>query len=85
MGDHSESAGIEIGGSQHLVQLHFLLLQKAGKANQLPLQQQVLETSFLLHLVNGFGELLVQVIALVLNLWRQSARQHPSKANSREH
>ena len=61
---------VQVGGGQDLVELGLLLLQAEGQRSQLPLQEKVLEAALLLHLQDGLGELLVQIVPLHLNLRR---------------
>lgn len=72
--DHAEGGVVQVGGRQHLVELSLLLLQGVGQSPQFPLQQEVLKATLLLHLLDGLGELLIQVITLHLDLHHTDKR-----------
>ena len=55
-------------GSVLVAELGLFLLQAVRQGAQLPLQQQVLKAALLLHLLDGLGELCVQLIPLGLDL-----------------
>ena len=67
-GHEGQSRGVQVGGCQHLTELHLLLLHGGTQRLHLALQDTVLEACLLLHLQYGGGELPVELNPLLLHL-----------------
>ena len=66
--DHSKRSRVKVGCREDLVELGLFLLERVCERAQLLLQQQVLEVTLLLNLVDRLHKLPVQIVPLILRL-----------------
>lgn len=66
--DRLEGGGLDVCGSDDLCQLRLLHLELLVDRLQPPLQEHALEASLLLHVIDRGLKLLIQVVALALDL-----------------
>lgn len=73
-GHKCQCCRVQVGGCQHLIELHLSLLHRCVQRLQLTLQQQVLEACLLLYLLDGISEPPVQLVPLLLDLGAERPR-----------
>ena len=66
-GHESQGQGVQVGGHQHLTELHLLLSKGGGLCLYLELQDEVPEACLLLNLQDAHGELPGTLLSFLLH------------------